>query len=121
MRITVLILGTIGAIISALLAFKWLSDASKYKELIESVGASGEVDKIVRGAYGLLVAAALGLGGGILTFKGKGKGAAGLLLFAAVMPAILLPKTLIATFLFVICSGFAFLSKPKNDIRPAMG
>ncbi len=117
MRITVLILGIIGAIISALLAFKWLSDASKYKELIEAAGASGEIDKIVRGAYALLVAAALGVGGGILTLKEKGKLAAGLFLFAAVMPAILLPKTLIATFLFLICAGLAFRSKSKVSVH----
>jgi len=123
MRIATLVLAILGGLISAALAIKWLSDASDLKssiELARAAGIAGEINSIIHAAYGLLVAAALGLTGGILTMKGKGKIAAVLFAVAIVIPAVFTGKTLVGTFLFVIAAVLALVARPPQA-RHAVG
>lgn len=106
-----LILCVLGALTSAGLGAVWLGDAAEMKESIEQLRAMGmasEIDTVIRGAYALLAAAALGIAGAVLNAKGKSKVAAGLLLLAVVLPLIFTPKSLLGTFLLGIAALLSF-------------
>jgi hypothetical protein len=118
MRIAVLILAILGALASAALGIKWLSDANEYKATLEAVAKMGidtsEITSLIRGAYALLGGAVLALVGGFLAMNHKGKIAAGVLALAVIAPAAMAPKTLVATFFLVIAAILAIFVKPKT-------
>jgi hypothetical protein len=112
-----------GAILSGMLGIKWLGDASQARAAIEAARSLGvstaELEALVRAAYGLLASLALGIAGGVLALKGKGKPAAGLLAAGLLLPAIFSMKTLLTTFFLGVAALLAFFSKPKPAPGPA--
>jgi len=123
MRIVGLILGILGGLAAGALGMKWLSDAHQMRELIGAARGlgvdTGELDKLIIAAYILLAAMVLGIIGGVLAFKGKGKIAAGLMLVGALLPVVFAPKALVFTFLLVVGGGLSLLARPKEPVAHA--
>ena len=118
MRIAVLILAIIGALASAALGMKWISDTNKFKETLDLAQKMGvdmsEMDRLLKAAYALLAGSALAIVGGVLAMMRKGKIAAPVLGLAVLVPAVLTPKTLLATFFLAIAAGLSLLVKPMQ-------
>lgn len=120
MRIVGLILGILGGLAAGALGIKWLSDAHQMRELIGAARGlgvdTGELDKLIIAAYILLAAMLLGIIGGVLAFKGKGKIAAALMLVGALLPVVFAPKALVFTFLLLVGGALSMLAKPKEPV-----
>lgn len=118
MRIATLVLAILGGLAAIMLGAIWLSDAAQQRETLEVLRSAGistaEIDGIVRTAYILIVGGLIGIVAGVLAFRGKSKVAAGILAIVVVIPAVLMPKTLVFTFLLAIAALLAFLSKPRT-------
>lgn len=123
MRIAGLVLGIIGGLAAGFLGMKWLSDANNMKEMVGAARNLGidmtELDKTITAAYILLGSAVLGIVGGVMAFKGKGKIAGLLMLIGAIAPAIFAPKALVFTCLLLIGAAVSFFAKPAADARAA--
>lgn len=121
MRIAALILGILGGLASGALGMTWISDYNKSKELIESMKAMGAagaelgaLDGMVTAAYIMLAGLVIGIVGGILALKGKGKIGGPLMIIFAILPAFFAGKALIFTFLLLIGGVLAVISKPAD-------
>ncbi|HJQ25109.1 MAG TPA: hypothetical protein VKA60_14420 [Blastocatellia bacterium] len=118
MRIVGLILGVLGGLAAGALGIKWLSDAHQMRELIgaaRELGVdTGELDKLVMAAYVLIAAMVMGIAGGVLAFKGRGRYAAGLMLVGALLPVVFAPKALAFTFLLLVGGCLSFMAKPRQ-------
>jgi len=125
MRIAGLILGILGGLAAALLGIKWLSDAASMKELIgaaRNIGVdTAEIDKLITSAYFLLASGMLGIVGGVLAFKRKGKIAASLMLAGVVAPALFAPRSLVFTWLLLVGCMISFLVKSKEGESKSLG
>ena len=123
MRIVGLILGILGGLAAGALGMKWLSDAHQMRELIGAARGlgvdTGELDKLIIAAYILLAAMVLGIIGGVLAFKGKGKIAAALMLVGALLPVVFAPKALVFTFLLLVGGALSMLARPKEPVTHA--
>ncbi|HKS42514.1 MAG TPA: hypothetical protein VJX74_18015 [Blastocatellia bacterium] len=121
MRIAGLVLGILGGLAAGFLGMKWLSDANSMKELVGAARNLGvdmtELDKTITAAYILLGSAVLGIVGGVMAFKGKGKIAGLLMLIGAIAPAIFAPKALVFTCILLIGGIVSFFAKPAADAR----
>lgn len=121
MRIAGLILGILGGLAAGFLGMKWLSDANATRELITAARNLGvdmsELDSTVNAAYILLGSAVLGIVGGVMAFKGKGKIAGALMLVGAIAPAIFAPKALVFTCILLIGGIVSFFAKPDAQVR----
>ena len=121
MRIAGLVLGILGGLAAAFLGMKWLSDANDMKAMIGAARNLGvdmtELDKTVTAAYILIGSAVLGIVGGVMAFKGKGKIAGLLMLIGAIAPAIFAPKALVFTCILLIGGIVSFFAKPAADAR----
>ena len=125
MRIAALVLGILGSLAAggfslSVLTDSRVADAKKAIATAKALGVDGQVsaevadaNRAIHGAYALLAAVALGLAGGILAFKGKGKLAGPLMLVGAIIPGILQPLYFIFTALLIIGGALAFFAKPK--------
>lgn len=114
MRIVAFILSVLGGLLTAALGITWLSDAAELQDQIALAEAAGiSIDSMITAAYLLIAAFFLGITGGILALKRKGKIAAPILIAAAVMPALYEPKSLVFSFLLIIAGLFALGAKPK--------
>ena len=123
MRIAALILGILGGIIAAALGIVWLSD---YYELEKTVGMAralgadtAELDRLVYAAYLLLASFALGIAGGILALKHKGRVAAALMMLGPIAAGVLAPKSLVFSFLLLIGGLLAFFVKGRQPLPRA--
>lgn len=67
---------------------------------------------LMRTAYVLVAGFFLGIGGGVMAVRHHGRVAAGLMLAAPAVAAVLVPKTLIASFLLVLGGVLALMVKP---------
>lgn len=119
MRIAAFVLGILGGLLAAFLGIKWLGDASELSQTIESLRNSGadtsQIDSMVRGGYCLLLALVLGIAGGLLTLKDKGKLGGALMIFGAVLPAFFAGgKVLVFTFFLLLGGLFALMAKPRR-------
>lgn len=128
MRIVVLILGILGGAWAGFIGGNWFKDLNQYKELLEMASQMGgdsgvgNISLFQYGVYATLGAAAAGIIGGILGFKGKGVPAALLMLivaggavglmFASGMPDIG-PKAAMANGGVLLAGLLAFGAKPK--------
>jgi len=133
MKITVIILGVLGALCMGMLAGKWISDYNDNKkevaqmvELTKSLGklggskATAELDsalahleRLHTASFVMLAAAFLSLAS--VLFIGKlGKATAAILLASAIIPAIMAPQSLLAGFLLIIAGGLALRVKPPQ-------
>ena len=117
MRIVGLILGVLGGLAAGALGIKWLSDAHQMRELIGAARQlgldTGELDKLVMAAYVLIASMVIGIIGGVLAFKGKGRIAGSIMLVGALLPVVFAPKALAFTFLLLIAGGLSLMAKPK--------
>jgi hypothetical protein len=121
MRIAGLILGILGGLAAGFLGMKWLSDANSMKEMVGAARNLGidmsELDKTITAAYILLGSAVLGIVGGVMAFKGKGKIAGLLMLIGALAPAIFAPKALVFTIILLVGGLVSFMAKPNAEAR----
>ena len=119
MRITGLILGILGGLLAGCLAWKWLDDVSHQKAMLEHARTLGvnlkDLDHIVTTAHVLLGSMVAGIVGGIMAMMGRGKIAALLMLAGVIVPAVMMPKTLIFTFLLAIGAIVSFFAKPRQS------
>jgi hypothetical protein len=120
MRIAALVLGILGGIAATLLGINWLGDYYQNQETLNqaaALGLGGLTKSILISAWFLAPALLLGVGGGILAMKGRGKIGGALMLIPVVGGAIQ-PLSLIFTFLLILAAVFAFVSKPKQAKVP---
>ena len=121
MRKAGLILGILGGLAAGFLGMKWLSDANSMKEMIGTVRSLGadtsEIDKIITAAYLLVGSAVLGIVGGVMALKGKGKIAGLLMLVGVIAPAIFAPKSLVFTCILLVGGLVSFFAKPDAETR----
>ena len=120
MRIVVFILAILGGLAAAALGAVWLADAAAVEQLQLGEEAGVALEGIVTAGYLLLLALALAIAGGVLALLRKGKFAAGVLISAAVAPAIFEPKSLVFSFLLVVAGLLAFAVKPKLDAHTGL-
>jgi hypothetical protein len=125
MKIAALILGIIGALATAGLGSKWVSDYNDNKQLIESLEkvsasigggdnpAMAELNRTKNAGYLMIVLGIAALGAAGFVFK-QSKIAGGLMVAAAVIPALLAPKSLVFSFFLIIAGVLALLAKPKT-------
>lgn len=132
MKIAVLILGLLGSIAFLTVGAIWLSDYNAHKDEIAGMkqtmtqlGASGAIDEQlkelqthVRAAYSMLVLGGLSFLASILVFK-VSKLSGAILILSVLIPAILLPKTLLFSFILLIAGALAFAVKPKKVAQTA--
>lgn len=130
MRFVALILGILGGLAAGALGLIWIRDYNSMRGLIEStttlgqtVGADmtqqlADLQRLVTAAYILLGSLVLGIVGGILAMRGKGRLAALLMLIGAVAPAIFAPQALVFTCLLLIGALVSFFVKPKAMAAP---
>src|SRR5262245_10954423 len=126
MKIAVLILGILGSFAVLALGGIWLSDYQQHRQAIADLqqtaaswgGAQviseqmNELERTVRAAYAMLILGALSLAASFLVFKFS-KVSAVVLLMAVIVPAILVPKTLIFSFLLLIAAMLSFFVKNR--------
>jgi hypothetical protein len=127
LRISALILGLIGGLFSGGLGVAWLTQASSpevkamrdfaasvanetgSKELKENLA---RLDRMVRSSYFLLLAAPLGIAGGVLALLGRVKLGGALMLAAVPVPLILNVLSLMALY-FLLVGGLLALLTPS--------
>ncbi len=138
MRISVLVVGILGALSAGALGAFWLLDCQMAKSSVEKSRAmvallrqgggplppflDNEVkkaedvvqtyDRHMRAYPFLLAGLVLGGAGAALGMAGRGLSAAALLLVSAVGPAVLDPRSLIFTGLLIVAGGLAFFIRP---------
>ncbi len=117
MKIAALIVGLIGALLTAGLGSKWVSDYNDNQKLIASLsGVDASLDKEIsrtrNAGYLMIVFGIAALGAAALVFK-QSKISGGVMLAAAIVPALLAPKSLVFTFFLVIAGLLALLARPK--------
>jgi hypothetical protein len=124
MRYLVLTLGILGGVVGAALGMYWIGQYNDLQTLITRPDMAAVVEAadmqtqlaaataLMRAAYVLVAGLFLGIGGGVMAVRHQGKVAAGLMLAAPVVAAVLVPKTLIASFLLVLGGVLALMIKP---------
>lgn len=130
MRIAALVLGILGSLAAGGFALSVLTDsrvttAQQAMAEAKALGVDGELGeaaagamRAIYGAYALLGAFVLGLAGGALALKGKGKIAGPLMLVGAIIPGILQPLYFIFTLLLIVGGALDFFAKPKQTQTP---
>lgn len=132
MKVTVIILGILGALASFALGAKWLSDYNKYKGTVESVQALsqqlggvqgvdqgvGELNQVVKAAYALIGGAALAF---LVSIFVPMLGKSSSILYAAsgIVPGILDTRAFLGSGLLILVALLALLVKKKSN-TPAL-
>ncbi len=120
MRIGALITGILGGLLSAMLGMKWQADANEHAELLEaakSLGAdTAQLDAILTASWFMVGGLVVGIVGGVLALKGRGKIGGALMLATALIPGLFTGKALVGTFVLAIGGVLALLSKPKKAL-----
>lgn len=121
MRYAVLALGILGGLAAAALGAKWIADYNKYQATVENLQSLGadlsQLTGLVRAGYALVLSLVLGLAGGILAFRRKGRLAAALMLAGPVIAGIFVPRSLAFTSLLIIGGLLALAIKPSPQAR----
>jgi hypothetical protein len=124
MKIAALIVGLIGAILLTGLGAKWVTDFDKNKETIAQLeklsgalgGAGGEamaqLERAKTAGYAMIPLGILAIVAAVLVFK-MSKPAGAVMIAAAVIPAVLVPSSLIFSFLLILAGIFALVAKPR--------
>jgi hypothetical protein len=117
MKIAALIVGLIGALATAGLGSKWVSDYNANKKTIEAfAGVDSDavkgVERLRTAGFMMIVLGIAAIGAAATVFK-KSKISGGVMLAAAILPALLAPMSLAFSFLLVIAGILALLAKPK--------
>jgi hypothetical protein len=114
MRITTLVLGTLGGLFSAAIGMKWLSDAEEYAKELELAAQLGmDTGSLVTAAYLLLLTFVAAIVGGFYAFKGQGKLAAGILLAGGILPGLFEGRAFLPTALVIVAGLVALKIKPR--------
>jgi len=128
MRVAGSLLGMVGGVAAGLLGVKWLLDAGDVARDLDAIRALGistaEVDRLVLGAYLLLGALGLGVAGGVLALRGRGRPAGGLMMLGGAAPAIVAPASLAFTWILLLGAMVSYTahvrrpaSRPRSAIR----
>ncbi len=124
MRVAVIIIVILGALASIGLGAKWISDYNSLKSEVTAATDTADelgidikdelndVKDLMNCAYALVVGGIVAVVSVILIGKLK-KLSAVLILVSAIVPAVLSPLSLVATFLLIIGGILAFFVKPK--------
>jgi hypothetical protein len=124
LRVSILVLGILGGGVSGTAGFFWVKDATSptgkaIREALavqaeagvqEAAALKSKIDRFVTSAYCLLAAAALGIAGGVLAFRGMNRIGGGLMLGAVPLPLFFNPSTLIGTYFLLLGGGLCFLA-----------
>ena len=132
MKVAVMIIGLIGSLFTIGLGAKWLSDFHKYKETfaqIEKMSSEmpagqgmpkdlmGQVKKTHIAAYAMVGLGVLSLLASFLGFKmGKVKVGGAIMFVTVLVPAVMAPQSLVATFPLIVSGVLAMMMKPSMRI-----
>ncbi len=118
MRIGALITGILGGLLSAMLGMKWQADAAEHAKVLETAKAlgadTGELDALLTASWFMVGGLFVGIVGGVLALKGRGKLGGALMLATALIPGLFAGKALVGTFILAVAGVLALLSKPKK-------
>jgi hypothetical protein len=119
MRIAVLVLAVVGGLAAGFLGMKWVSDvgeARKQLKKMEEFGvakeALAEVRAHERAGYLLIVSMLAAFGAAAASWHGMNKVAGGVLIGAALVPALFAAKSLVFTIFLLVAGGLSFAVKP---------
>jgi hypothetical protein len=119
MRIAVLVLAVVGGLTAGFLGLRWVSDAREAPKLLkmaEELGVSKEALAEVRAhetaGYLLIVSMLAAFGAAVASWRGEHKIAGGLLIGAALVPALFAAKSLVFTIFLLVAGGLSFAIKP---------
>lgn len=127
MRYLVLTLGILGGLVAAAIGMYWIGQYNDLQDLIgrpdmtEVVAAAdmqaqvAKVTSLMRASYVLLAGLLLGIAGGAMGMRRSGKIAAGLMLVAPAVAAVMAPTTLVASFPLIIGGALAFRLKAPSS------
>jgi hypothetical protein len=119
MRVAVLVLAVFGGLAAGFLGLSWVSDASEARELLKTaqeLGVAKEALAEVRAhetaGYLLIVSMLAAFGAAAASGRGMNKVAGGVLIGAALVPAVFAAKSLVFTIFLLIAGGLSFAVKP---------
>ena len=119
MRVAVLVLAVVGGLAAGFLGLSWVSDAGEARELLKTAEALGvakealaEVRAHETAGYLLIVSMLAAFGATVASRRGMNKVAGGVLIGAALVPALFAAKSLVFTILLLVGGGLSFAVKP---------
>lgn len=130
MRFVVLALGALGGLVAAALGMNWIAQYNDLQRLlarddiqlvVQSVDMDAQVAAaalLMRASYVLLAGLVLGVAGGVMAVRRRGRLAAALMVAAPVIAAVLAPKSLFASALLLIGGALALLVKTPVASAP---
>jgi hypothetical protein len=127
MKIAALIVGLIGALLTAGLGAKWISDAGHADEAAAQIekltgspggGAIGadlvkSLKRFETAGWVMALLGVLALAAAVLVFKFN-RPSGGVMIAAAIVPAIFAPQSLIVGFLLLVAGALALFAKPRR-------
>jgi hypothetical protein len=121
MRIAGSLLGVVGGLAAGLLGAKWLIDAGDIARDLDAIRALGistaEVDRLVLGAYLLLLALGLGVAGAVLAMRGRERHAGGLMMLGGAAPAIVAPAALAFTWILLVGAVVSLVAPTRSKVQ----
>jgi hypothetical protein len=125
----VAVLAVVGGVAAGFLGLSWVSDAGKARELLkraEELGVAKEALAEVRAhetaGYLLIVSMLAAFGATAASWRGMNKVAGGVLIGAALVPAVFAAKSLVFTILLLVAGGLSFTVKPgEPSLRELIG
>ena len=115
MRVTALILGVLGGLVAGALGAKWLSDFGQLNELQRAVGGE-ELQNMGTAGLLMILSLALGVAGGILSWKRKFLAGGGLMLVGGILPLFFAKQAILFLSLLVAGGVVALLAHIKSDV-----
>jgi hypothetical protein len=119
MRIAVLVLAVVGGMAAGFLGLRWVNDAGEARELVkamEELGVSksalAEVRSHETAGYLLIASMLAAFGAAAASWRGMHKVAGGMLIGAALVPAVFAAKSLVFTIFLLVAGGLSFAVKP---------
>ena len=119
MRIAVLVLAVFGGLAAGFLGLSWVGDAGEARERLktmEELGVSkaaiAEVRAFETAGYLLIVSMLAAFGAAVASWRGMHKVAGGMLIGAALVPAVFAAKSLVFTIFLLVAGGLSFAVKP---------
>jgi hypothetical protein len=131
MRFVVLAVGVLGGVVAAALGMNWIAQYNDLQRLmarediqqvVQSTDMTAQVaaaTSLMRASYVLLAGLVLGIAGGVMAVRRQGRLAAGLMIAAPVIAAVMAPTSLVASALLLIGGALALLVKAPAASAPA--
>ena len=119
MRVAVLVLAVVGGLAAGFLGLRWVSDAGEARALLKTMEVLGvakealaEVRAHETAGYLLIVSMLAAFGAAVASWRGMNKVAGGVLIGAALVPAVFAAKSLVFTIFLLVAGGLSFAVKP---------